>query len=338
MSGEVKIIVEEVAKEFQLTHDQLFARTHKRSVARPRQIVMYLCRKHTKRSFPDLATRLGGKHHTTILYGAERIGELMDNDNELYRQVCRLSNNVSLRLGALREEQDTNRLRATVMIFVNRYDKDAPNSAGRKLAAIGRDALNSGDVERMWYALDAFRAFEAPIHKQGEILRLTPLDLHDLRNTAERDPMRALGVMFDRLHRAVLVMATQRGDGPGQSSSMWPAYMGEWWDDGWEGSKLSGADLARRIDAWGADVPKPKPGEIEQSELTLSYLASPPDKRMHQIIAIRAWQEHKGRESWRKAGKMLKPPVSHEKARRLHEDAVQFALTAALKSAKRRAA
>ncbi len=72
----------------------MLARTHKRAIARPRQIVMFLCRKYTRRSFPDLANRLGGKHHTTILYGAERVAELLASDEGLRREVSEIERNL----------------------------------------------------------------------------------------------------------------------------------------------------------------------------------------------------------------------------------------------------
>jgi chromosomal replication initiator protein len=90
----VDLIIAHTAKYYGLTKEQLLARTHKRSIARPRQIVMFLCRKYTRRSFPDLANRLGGKHHTTILYGAERITELLQADESLRRDVAEIEKNL----------------------------------------------------------------------------------------------------------------------------------------------------------------------------------------------------------------------------------------------------
>jgi chromosomal replication initiator protein len=90
----VDLIIAHVAKFYGLTKEQLLARTHKRAIARPRQIVMFLCRKYTRRSFPDLANRLGGKHHTTILYGAERVSELLASDEGLRREVSEIERNL----------------------------------------------------------------------------------------------------------------------------------------------------------------------------------------------------------------------------------------------------
>ncbi|MGE3867728.1 MAG: DnaA/Hda family protein, partial [Hyphomonadaceae bacterium] len=90
----VDLIIAHTAKFYGLTKEQLLAKTHKRAIARPRQIVMYLCRKYTRRSFPDLANRLGGKHHTTILYGAERITELLVKDEALNREIVEIERNL----------------------------------------------------------------------------------------------------------------------------------------------------------------------------------------------------------------------------------------------------
>lgn len=49
-------------------------------VSHPRQIAMYLCRKHTDLSFKQIATVLGLRHHTTVMHGVNRIEELCKNE------------------------------------------------------------------------------------------------------------------------------------------------------------------------------------------------------------------------------------------------------------------
>jgi chromosomal replication initiator protein len=90
----VDLIMAHTAKFYGLTKEQLLAKTHRRSIARPRQVVMYLCRKYTRRSFPDLANRLGGLHHTTVLYGADRINNLLAKDEPLRREVGEIERNL----------------------------------------------------------------------------------------------------------------------------------------------------------------------------------------------------------------------------------------------------
>jgi chromosomal replication initiator protein len=56
-----------------------------RRVARPRQVAMYLARKLTSRSLPEIGRRFGGRDHTTVLHACRRIEALIGEDN-LFRQ------------------------------------------------------------------------------------------------------------------------------------------------------------------------------------------------------------------------------------------------------------
>ena len=46
-------------------------------VSFPRQVAMYLARTETDESFPTIGDYLGGRDHTTILYGYEKVAELL---------------------------------------------------------------------------------------------------------------------------------------------------------------------------------------------------------------------------------------------------------------------
>jgi chromosomal replication initiator protein len=54
-----------------------------RAVARPRQMAMYLSKALTTRSYPEIARKLGGRDHTTVLYGVRKIEELMAVDSQI---------------------------------------------------------------------------------------------------------------------------------------------------------------------------------------------------------------------------------------------------------------
>jgi chromosomal replication initiator protein len=56
-----------------------------RRVARPRQVAMYLSRKLTTRSLPEIGRRFGGRDHTTVLHACRRIEALIEEDT-LFRQ------------------------------------------------------------------------------------------------------------------------------------------------------------------------------------------------------------------------------------------------------------
>ncbi|MCA0368309.1 MAG: chromosomal replication initiator protein DnaA [Proteobacteria bacterium] len=88
---ERRITVDEIQKtvadHFNLKQADLLSERRTRSVARPRQIAMYLCKQHTTRSYPDIGRRFGGRDHTTILHGVRKIEELMPQDDQIARDV-----------------------------------------------------------------------------------------------------------------------------------------------------------------------------------------------------------------------------------------------------------
>jgi len=79
-----------VVEEFGVTLDDMASKRRARAVARPRQVAMYLCKKLTKRSLPDIGRRFGGRDHTTVMHAVKRITELRQDDSVLDGQVRRL--------------------------------------------------------------------------------------------------------------------------------------------------------------------------------------------------------------------------------------------------------
>ena len=54
-----------------------------RAVARPRQIAMYLAKRLTTRSLPEIGRKFGGRDHSTVIHAVRRIEELRDNDRDV---------------------------------------------------------------------------------------------------------------------------------------------------------------------------------------------------------------------------------------------------------------
>ena len=52
-------------------------------VARPRQIAMYLAKRLTTRSLPEIGRKFGGRDHSTVIHAVKRIEELRDRDREI---------------------------------------------------------------------------------------------------------------------------------------------------------------------------------------------------------------------------------------------------------------
>jgi len=58
-----------------------------RTLARPRQIAMYLAKNMTSRSLPEIGRRFGGRDHTTVMHGVKKIEELKATDSQMADDV-----------------------------------------------------------------------------------------------------------------------------------------------------------------------------------------------------------------------------------------------------------
>ena len=70
-----ELIVEIVAEHFQKTPEQLRSKSRSSDIVRPRQIAMFLCKNMTDSSLAAIGEILGGRDHSTIIHGIEKIEE-----------------------------------------------------------------------------------------------------------------------------------------------------------------------------------------------------------------------------------------------------------------------
>ena len=80
-------IISAVAQQYQIPKEDLLGPRRTRQIALPRQVAMYLIREETKTSLPKIGKALGGRDHTTVMYGHDRISDLIERDDGLRRQV-----------------------------------------------------------------------------------------------------------------------------------------------------------------------------------------------------------------------------------------------------------
>ncbi len=76
-------IQRKVAEYYKVRMPDLLSARRSREVARPRQIAMYLSKRLTPRSLPEIGRRFGGRDHTTVMHAIKRIDELRTTDSEL---------------------------------------------------------------------------------------------------------------------------------------------------------------------------------------------------------------------------------------------------------------
>ncbi len=80
-------VIETICQLYNIPRQRLLSAERSREVALPRQIAMYLLHKEAGCSLPQIGELLGGRDHTTILYGCEKIEDLLERDEQLRRQL-----------------------------------------------------------------------------------------------------------------------------------------------------------------------------------------------------------------------------------------------------------
>ena len=85
-------ILESAAAYFGVTPEELTGRNRSARIALQRQLVMYVMREETDASLPQIGQALGGRDHTTIIHGCEKISTELDGNQDLNRQLNELRN------------------------------------------------------------------------------------------------------------------------------------------------------------------------------------------------------------------------------------------------------
>ncbi len=83
-------IARTVAAHYKLSLEELKSKNNSRQIAVPRQVAMYLCKRLTKHSFPEIGRAYGGKHHTTVMHSVDKIDSIIKEDRNFHRIVSEL--------------------------------------------------------------------------------------------------------------------------------------------------------------------------------------------------------------------------------------------------------
>jgi chromosomal replication initiator protein len=94
-----ELILEETAKMFGFTVEDLCGKSRRRPLVIARQIGMYVFRELTDFSYPRIAEQFGGRDHTTVIHAVEKIKALMTERHQVFDQVNELMSRVRLGTG-----------------------------------------------------------------------------------------------------------------------------------------------------------------------------------------------------------------------------------------------
>jgi len=87
-------IARTVASHYKMTVEELKSKNNSRAISTPRQIAMYLCKRLTRHSFPEIGREFGGKHHTTVMHSVDKITSLVRDDRNFHREIKELIDNL----------------------------------------------------------------------------------------------------------------------------------------------------------------------------------------------------------------------------------------------------
>lgn len=91
----IEKIQRKVADYYSIKPSDIIGKNRSRSIARPRQVAMYLSRKLTQHSYPEIGTFFGNKDHTTVLFACNKIEKELDLDPKLRSIVEQMTESFS---------------------------------------------------------------------------------------------------------------------------------------------------------------------------------------------------------------------------------------------------
>jgi len=83
----IESVQKAVAQHFKVGIGDLKSPRRIKTFAHPRQIAMYLCKKHTQTSYPEIGGKFGGKDHTTVMHAVRKIARLVETETSLQHDI-----------------------------------------------------------------------------------------------------------------------------------------------------------------------------------------------------------------------------------------------------------
>jgi chromosomal replication initiator protein len=93
----VESIQKTICDHFNIKLGDLKAKRRTQNIAVPRQVAMYLCRKHTDTSFPGIGDKFGGRDHSTVIHASKTIERKIKEDPQMQMTVEKIERTLNLR-------------------------------------------------------------------------------------------------------------------------------------------------------------------------------------------------------------------------------------------------
>ncbi len=90
----IQRIIKEVSQYFSIPISTLTGSKRSKFVSHARHVAMYLSRELTSNSLPKIGSAFGNRDHATVIYAISKITEMLNRDQEVYKQIQLITNNI----------------------------------------------------------------------------------------------------------------------------------------------------------------------------------------------------------------------------------------------------
>ncbi|MAZ67257.1 chromosomal replication initiator protein DnaA [bacterium] len=80
-------VVKKVSEYYEVEEQNIYKKTRKKEVVRPRQVIMYILREDFGISYPSIGEKLGGRDHTTVIHSCEKVKNEIKSDTVLDQEI-----------------------------------------------------------------------------------------------------------------------------------------------------------------------------------------------------------------------------------------------------------
>ena len=85
-----------VASHFNIKVSDLTSKRRTRNISFPRHVAMYLCRKHTTASYPEIGHQFGGRDHSSVIHAANVLSNKIQQNGEIKELVTKIERQLYL--------------------------------------------------------------------------------------------------------------------------------------------------------------------------------------------------------------------------------------------------
>lgn len=86
-TASIKEVVQKVSEFYDIEENNIYEKTRRKEIVRPRQLIMYILREDFGVSYPSIGQKLGGRDHTTVIHSCEKIKKELKADPTLEQEI-----------------------------------------------------------------------------------------------------------------------------------------------------------------------------------------------------------------------------------------------------------